>query len=150
MRKFLVIIGTLSVALFGYFVSESNQDISSSSANSFELKLTGKEYLLLSLTSELESINASLPRQLDPHTKLEKLAIEGDTIINFHTIIGTPGSGLTPESITQIFIPQLVRQICNDKTKRDFLENNINFSMDYYDSDQELIFKTLISREDCR
>lgn len=150
MRKFLVIFCVSAVALLGYFVIESYEDSSPSSANNFELKLSGKEYLLLSLASELESINNSLPRQLDPHTKLERLAIEDDTIISIHTITGTSANGLTSESITQTLIPQLVRQICNDVTKLDFLANDINFSMDYYDTEQELIFKALVSRADCK
>jgi hypothetical protein len=150
MRKFLILFGATAVVLLGYFVSENYRTISPSSANSFELKLTGKEYLLLSLSSELESINASLPRQIDPHTILNYVAIDGETIINNHTIIGTPVSGLTPESITQTLIPQLVRQICNDGTKREFLENDIHFSMDYYDPEQALIFKAVITGADCK
>lgn len=150
MRKLLLLFGVAAATLLGFFVSENFRSVSPTSANSFELKLTGKEYLLLSLSSELDSINSNLPKQIDPHTILNKVSIEGDTVINNHTIIGTSVSELTPESITKTLIPRLVRQICSDETKREFLDSDIDMSMDYYDQDQVLIFKVLVTSRDCK
>lgn len=150
MKKNLLVLSACILALLGFVVSEGYQRVGLSSANSFDLKITAKQYLLQTLSSELEDINVRLPRQIDEHTSLTSVAIEGDMIVNSYTIKSTSLIVLTPEFIVSNLIPQLVYEVCNDQTKREFLENDVAFSMDYYDSDQMLIFKALITRAECK
>jgi hypothetical protein len=87
MRKPFVLLSVSLIALLGFFYAESYYKLQPSNDNSFDLKLSAKEYLLLSLSSELERINSSLPVKIDDNTVLASVRIEGDTIINQHTIV---------------------------------------------------------------
>ena len=149
MNKKLAFVGACLIALLGFAILANLSKTNSGSASQFDLKLSKKEFLLLSLASELENINASLPQQLDPNTLLNRVTIEDEVIVNKHVLKNIANAGLTLDQIKKVIIPNLIRGVCSDVAKRELLKNSINISMEYYDVDQELIFKTLITQKEC-
>lgn len=149
MNKKFILISLCVLPILGYAFSEGYWARTPKESKSFELKLTNKEFLLLTLTSELNSINAALPKQLDAHTILTRISVENETVINKHTIVDISESDLSEELITSALIPRLVHQVCLDEQKRKFLDNDIDIIMEYYDIDEVLIFKIQVVRKDC-
>jgi hypothetical protein len=149
MKKQLAFVSACLIALLGFVLMENLSSTSSGSASQFDIKLSNKEFLLLSLTSELENINANLPQQLDPNTLLNSVTIEDEVIVNTHVLTNIAEAELTLDQIKQVIIPNLIHGVCSDVAKRELLNNSINISMEYYDVDRVLIFKTLITQNDC-
>ncbi|MBN0987203.1 hypothetical protein [Amphritea pacifica] len=148
MTKKRIFLITCVVALLGFVVFKNYTN--TNSANSFELSLSEKEFMLLSLSSELDDINSRLPINLDQNTVLNSIAIEHNTIINSHTITNVSAGELVSSEITASLVPQLVTSVCSDKSKRKFLNNGINLSMEYFDVNNILIFQVLITPSDCK
>ena len=149
MNKKFILLSLCVLPILGYAISEGYLAKAPVDNKSFELKLSNKEFLLLSLSSELNSINAVLPKQIDTNTVLNSISVENDTIINKHTIVDLSESQLSEELITSALIPQLVHQVCLDEQKRNFLDNDIEIVMEYFDIENVLIFKIQIGHKDC-
>jgi len=119
------------------------------SENEFQLKISKKDYFLLTLSSEIDNINANLPIQLDQNTVLNSVSIKKDTIIFNHSIKSTAITPLTSAFINNNLVSRLTHQVCFDETKNIFLQHGVSISMDYFDPYQVLIFKFVVTSLDC-
>lgn len=149
MNKRLALVSACLLAFLGFVALENLTNTNSGKISKFDLKLSNKEFLLLSLASELGNVNSSLPQQLDQNTLLNSVTIEDEVIVNKHTLKNIAEAELTLEHIKSSIIPSLIHGICIDEAKRELLKNAINISMEYYDVDQTLIFSTLITVQEC-
>jgi hypothetical protein len=149
MKKEFLTLGLFSILALGIYELNANS-IESPSANSGdEPKLSDKEFKLLSLSSELFQINSNLPKKIDENTILNSVSIANNVIVRNHTIIKLP-KNFSKDLITREITPRLLSQVCSDRLQRELIDSDINLSMDYYDSNKELIFKLLITSNDCQ
>jgi hypothetical protein len=148
MKKLFLVLGLISIATFGVYEYSVNLSKTTPENGDFELKLSAKEFKLLSLSAELVQINSNLPKQIDKNTTLNSVSIIDEVVVNNFTIINLP-ENLSLDTIKSEISPGLLSQICSDSLQRDFIDSDISLSMDYYDSSKELIFKLLITKKDC-
>ena len=146
MQKIILTLGTFIASIAAIFYWEYRL---SKAENEFELEISKKDYFLLTLSSEIDNINANLPIQLDQNTFLNSVAIEKDTIIFNHSIKNTTTTPLTYDFINNNLVSRLTHQVCFDDTKNIFLRHGVSISMEYFDPYQVLIFKFVVTSLDC-
>jgi hypothetical protein len=149
MKKVFLVLGLFCIVALGIYKYSVNLNKTTSGNGDFELKLSAKEFKLLSLSAELMQINSNLPKQIDENTILNSVSITNDVVVNNFTIIRLP-ENFSQDLIRNEISPRLLSQICSDSLQRGFIDSDISLSMDYYDPSKELIFKLLITRKDCQ
>lgn len=110
-----------------------------------EVLISLRDYILGNFLSELPEINKKLPHKIDKETTLRSINYENNKILSVYEITSFEMSSELVKKIE----PVLKKQVCNDETKRKFLDVDIEFLNRYQSPAGIMIFEIMVSKDTC-
>ena len=110
-----------------------------------EVIVSLRDYILSSFLSELPEINKNLPHKIDNETTLVSIKFEKNKILSVYELSSNSISRQKLERIE----PAIKKQSCEDEMRSKLLNVDVDFLNRYQNSNGELIFEILISRNTC-
>lgn len=110
-----------------------------------EVLISLRDYILGNFLSELPEINKKLPHKIDKETTLRSINYENNKILSVYEITSFEMSSELVKKIE----PVLKKQVCNDETKRKFLDVDIEFLNRYQSPAGIMIFEIMVSKDAC-
>lgn len=134
---YLIIVILVVGSIFHFFIKKDEPKK--------EVLISLRDYILGNFLSELPEINKKLPHKIDKETTLRSINYENNKILSVYEITSFEMSSELVKKIE----PVLKKQVCNDETKRNFLDVDIEFLNRYQSPAGIMIFEIMVSKDTC-
>ncbi len=146
MKKIILISSAILLVIAGITVFSP---ASVREPSTVKFSTTKKQILLSTLSSELKSINSTLPRRIDENTTLYSISIESQKVISKYRLENNSGNRLDPEAIKSVITPRIVQGVCSNQSQMALLDAEIEIIMKYYDGNGNLVFDVEVNVANC-
>lgn len=94
-------------------------------------------------------VNSKTPMMIDNSTRLDRVVVEGETIIYKTTLINVTAETADQDIFKKKIGPFLAGKYCSDKKTRAALELGVRYGHEYFGNDGVLLYTANISFDDC-
>ncbi|MEG0132339.1 MAG: hypothetical protein RR677_12835, partial [Acinetobacter sp.] len=108
-----------------------------------------KNDLALQLSLGANMMRKNLPMQVDRETNFENISAQDKQLTMVFRLIHFTSDDISKDFVEMNFVPEIIQNVCKDKSKKDLLEKGAQFNLNYYFSDNTPLVEIKMTKQDC-